>query len=296
MTDLNFAFPAVVAVVAVVVVLGWLLGWALCRWSVRLRAALARNPPGAPARIATPVRAGLAARCPRVWAVLARRLSPRRFVGLPLLLMVFAALVVVTLMAGVVATVLTGEIAPFDQVVSDWVAQYRSAALVVMFRWITQLGGTAALAAVSLVATGCFWSYRRQHFVLPLWVAIGGSQAMTWLGKYLFMRPRPEFVTAVEVHSPSFPSAHAAGAMAVYGFIAYALTRDLHRALPRFHVGYWSGVLIVLVGFSRIFLGVHYVSDVLLGFLLGLFWLLVAFAIHEYRRDRAQWQRSGAGS
>lgn len=287
MTAVNFVFSAVVVVV---VLLGWLVGWALCRWSLRLRAALARNPPGTPARIATPIRAGLTERWPRVWAVLARRLSPHRFVGLPLLLMVVAALYVVVLMVGVVATVLTGQIGAFDQFVSDWIAQYRTDALVAVFRWVTHLGGTETLTAVSLVATGFLWVHHRRGFIIPLWVAIAGSQAMTWLGKYAFSRPRPEFVTAVEVHSPSFPSAHASGAMAVYGFIAYALTRNLRRALPRFYLAYWMAVLVVLIGFSRIYLGVHYASDVLLGFLLGIFWLLVAFAIHEYGRDRARRQ------
>lgn len=291
MTSATFVLPAVVVGVAL---LGWLLGWALCRWSLRLRAAIVGNPPGTPARIVTPIRAALAERWPRVWAVLARRFNPHHFTGLPLLLIVVAALYVAALMAGLVAAVLTGAIHSFDQFVSHWIGQYRTEALVAVFRWVTHLGGTETLTAVSLVATGLFWAYHRQRFIVPLWLAIAGSQAMTWIGKYAFSRPRPEFVTAVEVHSPSFPSAHASGAMAVYGFIAYALTRDLRLAMARFHVAYWVGVLIVLVGFSRIYLGVHYVSDVLLGFLLGIFWLLVAFAIHEYGRARRQ--RAGAQS
>lgn len=265
MMDANFMFAAVVVVVAVP---GWLLGWALCRWSS----------------------------CPRAWAVPARRLPAPRFVGLPLLLIVLAALVVAALAAGVVAAVLTGEIAAFDQLVGNWVARYRTDVLVLLFRWITQLGGMETLTAVSLVATGFLWVDHRRDFVIPFWLAIAGSQALTWLGKYFFLRPRPEFVIAVEVHSPSFPSAHAAGAMTVYGFVAYALTRDLRGVLPRFHVAYWSGIAILLVGFSRIVLGVHYASDVLLGFLLGVFWLLVAFATHEYGRNRGWWQRPGAGS
>lgn len=236
---------------------------------------------------ATVMRASFRTRWPRIWSFLARRVTPYRFDGLPLLLIFVAALFVVFLMADLVEAVLEAEeIQAFDQFVNSWLAAYRTPMMDAVFQWITRLGGTATLTAVSLLATGFLWADHRGRFIMPLWVAIAGSETITWLGKYVFSRSRPELGGVIEVSSPSFPSAHAAGAMAVYGFIAYALTRDMRDALRRFHLTYWIAVLIALVGFSRVYLGVHYVSDVLMGFLLGIFWILVAFAIQEYGRAR----------
>ncbi len=71
--------------------------------------------------------------------------------------------------------------------------------------------------------------------------------------------------------------------MAVYGFLAYAITRDLSGWRPRFEAAFWSAVLIIIIGFSRMYLSAHYLTDVVAGFLVGGFWLLVAFAIAEWR-------------
>lgn len=289
MSSADIMLPALLSGLAL---LGWLLGWRLCLCGLRLRDRFARHPPQMPRWLDTvAMRADPAARWPRGWSFLARRASPHRFEGLPLSLMIAAALCLLFLMAGLVEAVLeAGEMRTLDQFVNAWLANYHTPALVAAFRWITGLGGTETLTAVSLVATGFLWADHRGRYIVPLWVAIAGSQTMTWLGKYAFARPRPEFVTAAEVHSPSFPSAHAAGAMVVYGFIAYALTRDMRQALQRFHLAYWLAVVVTLVGFSRVFLNVHYVSDVALGFMLGIFWLLVGAAIHEYGRARARRQ------
>lgn len=69
--------------------------------------------------------------------------------------------------------------------------------------------------------------------------------------------------------------------MAVYGFIAYAIARAMPEFRERFEVVYCATVLIVLIGFSRMYLGVHYLTDVLGGFLVGGFWLLIGFGITE---------------
>ncbi|NBB99831.1 MAG: phosphatase PAP2 family protein, partial [Bacteroidetes bacterium] len=76
-------------------------------------------------------------------------------------------------------------------------------------------------------------------------------------------------------------------AMAVYGFIAYIVCRaEGMAAWQRFEVAYWTAVLISVIGFSRMFLGVHYASDVAAGLLVGGFWLLVGFAFAEHRHHK----------
>lgn len=285
MTSTDIVFPAVIAALAL---LGWGLGRRLCLHGLQARGWLGRHASGLPRRIpADALWRRIRRRWPRASALLWRRIDPGRFDGLPLLLTVAAALYLLFLMAGLVEAVLEAEgMQALDSFVNAWLSRYHTPFLVAAFGWITDLGGTATLTAVSLVATGFFWVYRHARYIPSLWLVIAGSQAMTWLGKYAFARQRPEFVAAVEAHSPSFPSAHAAGAMAVYGFLAFALARELPGVLRRFHLVYWLGVVVVLIGFSRVYLSVHYVSDVALGFLLGAFWLLVGFAVHEHARTR----------
>jgi len=219
--------------------------------------------------------------------VVRARTRPDRFSGLPLTLVVAAAVYVVALLGGVVEEVLEAEeIVVLDGAISDFLAPVREAPLVPFFLWITRFGNTETLVAVTLVSTGFLWADRRPAYILPLWIAVLGSQATTWSGKFGFARPRPEFVTSETALSPAFPSAHATGAAAVYGFVAYAIIRDALSARQRFEVAFWSLVLIALVSFSRIFLGVHFASDVAAGLLVGSFWLLVAFTLAEYLRQR----------
>src|SRR5690606_2768836 len=115
--------------------------------------------------------------------------------------------------------------------------------------WITSLGDSASLAGVALVATGLLWADRRPRLILPLWITILGALGTTWIGKFAFDRPRPEFIEGFTALSPSFPSAHATGVAAVYGFIAYVVVRDLPGRRARFEVVFWTVVLVALVGF-----------------------------------------------
>jgi len=76
--------------------------------------------------------------------------------------------------------------------------------------------------------------------------------------------------------------------MAVYGFVAFLVARERSGLRERFEIVYWSAVVIAAVGFSRMYLSVHYASDVATGFLVGGFWLLVGIMLAENRRPADQ--------
>lgn len=279
---------AILGAAGVLLLLLWQFAWRLTRLAGRSARTLAGRLPRSRVWARTgPLRSALARRFPRSYGFLAARLDPRDFTGLPLTLLAAAALYVASLLAGQVEALLEAEeMVRLDRAVNDFFADYRSPLLVMLLGWLTDLGGSAALLGVAIVATGFIWAHRRPHLILPLWVCYGGSGLTTWSGKFVFARERPEFVTGVTALSPSFPSAHATGTLAVYGFVAYAIARDLSGLRGRFEVTFWTLVVVALVGFSRVFLSVHYLSDVLTGFLVGTFWLLVGFAIGEYGRAR----------
>jgi undecaprenyl-diphosphatase len=237
---------------------------------------------------AHPWRAWLAGRSPRTYRVLNARLTPRRFTGLPLTLLIAAACYLAALLGGLVEEVMTDEsIVDLDHAVNREIAAWHGPVLLAVFAWITELGASPALCAVAIVASGLLWTRLRAALVVPLWVVFLGAQATTHLGKFVFARPRPEMLEIATEWTSSFPSGHTTGAAAVYGFLAFAIARDLpFLSRMQFEVVFWAVMLILLVGFSRIYLGVHYPSDVLAGLMVGGFWLLVGFALAEWQRAR----------
>jgi len=100
--------------------------------------------------------------------------------------------------------------------------------------------------------------------------------------KGFFVRPRPP--SAPLGMNPSFPSGHAQGSMVVYGLAIYLAFLRWPRSWPRWVAAIGFGALIVLIGLSRLMLGVHYFSDVLAGQLMGIAWLGLAVAAVEWQR------------
>ena len=180
-----------------------------------------------------------------------------------------------------------GAVTALDDAASALLAPYRAPWLLAAFVWLTTLGTGAALFGVAVTATGFLWAARRGVLVLPLWVTFAGAQATVWSSKYIVGRARPAFLDGVaSAASPSFPSAHATASTAVIGFVAYALARGVSTRRERFEVGFWAVVLVAFIGFSRVFLGVHFASDVVGGFLAGGSWLLLGVALAAARGGR----------
>lgn len=233
------------------------------------------------------IRALLRLGYPRVYATLAARLARDRFSGLPLTLVVLGCLYIAALLGGLTEEVMEASgVVRFDHVANDFLTPFRDRRLVAAFLWITALGAGPALTAVAATATSFLWATRRTADIAPLWIAFLGAQATTWSGKYFVARHRPDFIQAVSEASPSFPSGHATGSMALFGFLAYALARDMPDPRNRFELVFWTAMLILAIDFSRIFLSVHYLSDVAAGGFVGAFWLLVGLAFDQSRRPR----------
>lgn len=281
--NLALTIGAILAVVGCARLLAWqmvrLVRWALPRLlATGMPHLVERTRPGLDK---------LRTRMPRLYRAAAARLDAAQFSGLPLTLLTVAALYIAGMFGGLVEEIIEAtDIQVFDQTINEYFTSWREQPWLSVFLWITALGAGPTLTAVSIVATGFLWALRQPHFIVPLWTSFLGAQATTWLGKYVVARDRPAFIDAATALSPSFPSAHATAAMALYGFIAYVLARDLTSVRARFEIAFWAGVLIGMIGLSRMFLSVHYTSDVIAGYLVGIFWLLVGFAMAELTRAR----------
>ncbi|MGH7930921.1 MAG: phosphatase PAP2 family protein, partial [Candidatus Binatia bacterium] len=231
------------------ILLVWQLSWLIVRLVSRMLRALAlRNAVSYVWASTHPLRALAAERFPGIYRFLDRRLNPQRFSGLPLTLMIAAAIYAIALLGGIIEEVLEAEeIRYLDVAISRFFDPFRTPMLVEIFAWITELGASYTLVGIALISTGLFWAHERVYLILPLWITILGTQATTWLGKFGFDRTRPEFVTEVTAFSPAFPSAHASSAMAVFGFMAYAIARDLPHLRQDFEITYWSLIVIGLI-------------------------------------------------
>jgi membrane-associated phospholipid phosphatase len=170
----------------------------------------------------------------------------------------------------------------FDKTLAATIMGTSDPAAVKVFGVITVLGNPLILAAIAGVV-GLFLSFHGRWVLLSSWLVSAGGGALGSLKlKTIFERPRPEamFPHVPDVAGWAFPSGHAMNSVIVCGMLTYFLSREFSR------LGAKAGVLIALemvlaIGFSRIYLGVHYLSDVLAGYAAGFFWLALCISALE---------------
>jgi undecaprenyl-diphosphatase len=147
-------------------------------------------------------------------------------------------------------------------------------------RDITALGGTTLVVLVTLVGVLSFAFHRRYRHALVLAVTVLLATIANGTTKALFGRPRPDLVPhEVFVYSGSFPSGHSTMAAATYLTLAMLIASLEPRRRTKALVYGLACVVLVGVGFSRIYLGVHWPSDVLAGWCLGAVWALAAWLV-----------------
>jgi undecaprenyl-diphosphatase len=160
-----------------------------------------------------------------------------------------------------------------------WLAQYgsdhASASSTKMMKWISQLGGTAGVVILALIATVIEY-VRKPSKALPLFMVlvVGGQFALSNAIKYLVARARPDINRLTGFAGTSFPSGHATAAAATLAAIALITTRNRSRRAKTAGAAIAAG-LAVAVALTRVFLGVHWFTDVLGGLLLGWGWFAI---------------------
>lgn len=220
---------------------------------------------------------------PRSVLFLRARLDTATFTGLPLTILASALVYVLALFGGIVEDVVTADpIVALDTHLANILAVFRTEPLTTIFSWITLLGKWQVVVVFIAATAGVLWLLRQSVFILPLFLGVIGSEAFTYLGKLAFHRQRPEFAVYAE-HSFSFPSGHATVAMAFYGFLGYLFIRFARDWRRRVNLFFAVGIVILAIGLSRIYLGVHFLSDVWSGFLVGTMWLITAITLAEWR-------------
>lgn len=176
----------------------------------------------------------------------------------------------------------------FDSNIQTWVRGDLPGGLTAFFKMITTLGNTSVQAVIAILAV--IWLYLRHYKAEAIFVGTSGVLAsiMIMSLKYIYQRPRPSITHLVHASGYSFPSGHSLGTFMILGAIAIVLTQRLVKKAAKTAVYGITGLLIFLVGLSRIYVGVHYPTDVLAGFTLA-FGLLNAI-YPTYDRIRFEWR------
>lgn len=155
----------------------------------------------------------------------------------------------------------------FDQQAATWFLTYRSALGINIFTVVSFFGNWQFLVPATLAIILILFIRNRKKFIVPFAGVVIGAEIVTFLGKLWFNRPRPLLAVFHETDF-SFPSGHATIAVAFYGYLAYILIKSLKGRYQRVII-ILTVLMVGLIGFSRLYLGVHYVSDVLAGYLVG---------------------------
>ncbi|MCC3281717.1 phosphatase PAP2 family protein [Arthrobacter caoxuetaonis] len=211
-----------------------------------------------------------------------------------LLLTLAAGLVpalLLALLAGGVYDAVAEEdgVAALDQPVLTAAQSIRSPGLDTAVTWLTNLGGTIGLPLLSAAAVAVLCRWQRSWTPLILTAsAAAGSLLMTIAGKALVGRSRPALSDAVPPYeySASFPSGHSLNSMVVTGTVAYLLFLYLDSRWARIITVVLAAGFIAAVGLSRVYLGHHWLTDVLVAWFLGLAWLAILITVHQLLHAR----------
>ena len=214
------------------------------------------------------------------------------FLSVSLMLGLGAAIGALVFFAWLTDEVLEGETRHFDDVTRAAVHQFASPALTSLMRCISFLGSTLflTLATIAVVLWFLYRKWRREAKLFAI-TMIGASLLNTTL-KVAFKRPRPvPFFNLLAPESFSFPSGHSLASCCFFGALAALLTARLQGSRLRAAIWVVATLLFLLIGLSRIYLGVHYTTDVVAGFVAALIWIMVVRFVEMQlarRRDRVR--------
>jgi undecaprenyl-diphosphatase len=194
--------------------------------------------------------------------------------GLYLSLSLVAAILALLAFAELAEDVVEGDTERFDRAVLEWTRSFRTIWLDQVAIELTALGSGVVITVTTALLSVLLWHWGRRSYVALLWITGVGSLVLSQVLKAVFDRPRPDVEQLAIVRSLSFPSGHAMAAMVFYTVVAYVTGRMVGPGWGRTSIHAFGALVIVLVGWTRVYLGVHHPSDVLAGYTVGYAWAI----------------------
>ena len=226
----------------------------------------------------------------RAWTFVAARFARGQYLGLHLTIGFAISLAGLWLFGGITEDVIHHDpLTQFDVTLLEWLHARATPTGYAIARWLSFLGSPWVLT-VGALAVGLLLAARRHWIVLGGWVAaLAGGGLLEAVLKSVIRRPRPSYAAEfLRYHTWSFPSGHAMVALIGYGMLAYVLVvLGIRRRALQIAVVLGAAALIVAIGLSRLYLGVHYFSDVVGGYAAGAVWLSATISgVEVVRRVR----------
>lgn len=219
------------------------------------------------------------------------RFSPKGYMGLQLTIGLLFLVGAAWLFGGIAEDVVHGDpLTVFDKRVAIWLHHRTTHRMLSVMHALTALGsGVVVAGAASFVALALVWT-RRWYRLLTLGLVLSGGLLLDVLLKIAFHRSRPDFGDSIALFQGySFPSGHAMAATLLYGVLAAIAVESIRSWRWRILTVIGAIVLVLLVAFSRMYLGAHYLSDVLGAIAAGTAWLaLCVIAVNTFRHYRGQ--------
>lgn len=179
------------------------------------------------------------------------------------------------------------QIHRFDDSLITWIQGMESQGMtrwMELFTWIGSGIPVVIITILSMVVLYVFLRHRRE--LLFLGCVIAGSAILNTLLKLMFHRARPTIHRIIEVSGYSFPSGHSMAAFSLYGGLAFLIWKHIPTAVGRVLMIIVSAMFILMIGMSRIYLGVHYPSDVVGGYFMSGCWLAVCIWFYQRHLER----------
>lgn len=223
---------------------------------------------------------------PRVNNFLIQRFDNNKLSGLYLTLSFIVFVSILFLLLGVTEDFIEQDfIVQIDYWIAKNIALTRTELVVDFFHFFTFFGNGKlvfflfiSILIIMIFVYNYFWLF-------PLIISVGGSMSTAWLSKYCFLRPRPIEALFIE-QSPSFPSGHATIAMSFYAVLFYLWWRQASNWNMQVIISFLGSSFVLLLAFSRIIIGVHYLTDVIAGLLLGGLWFIIALSLYEWLNNK----------
>ncbi|MGC5774191.1 phosphatase PAP2 family protein [Paenibacillus pabuli] len=207
----------------------------------------------------------------------------KKNISLPLL----TAALSLAVFAIIALSISDNQIHRFDDTLMTWIQDMESPGMtrwMELFTWIGSGLPVVAITLISMIVLYVFLGHRRE--LLFLGCVIAGSAILNTLLKLLFHRARPSIHRIIEATGYSFPSGHSMAAFSLYGGLAFLIWKHVPTAAGRVLMIIVSAVFIVTIGMSRIYLGVHYPSDVIGGYFLSGCWLATCIWFYQRYLER----------
>ncbi len=222
---------------------------------------------------------------PKTFNFLYNRFQNKTFWGLKFTVLLLLFLYHLFLLFVLIKSMMNKGIITFGDIrIENLLLVFRNKNIIDIFYWITLLGKWQVVVFWTFLFSMFFYFHKKKEFIFPLIVSVFGSGFVTFIMKLIFKRVRPSLAVYQET-SFSFPSGHSAIAVGLYGFLGYFFFRFLKKWKYKINFLFLSILVILLIGFSRLYLGVHYFSDVIGGYLVGLLLLFISIGILEFIID-----------